>query len=417
MRSKLISMTILGLLLAACSGAGGTAVPPPPSASATPPPSASATDAAPSGGEAIKFGFFGPLTGPTSGAGQALQQGAMLQIQQINEAGGVLGRQVELISCDDKSTPEEAVKCVQRLTDRDGVFAIVGSLHSPHISATGPIVDAAQVPMVAAGTGPGWCEEGFQYVWRGTANSKQSTGALASPLADSGIKRIAMLYQNDDYGSGGLAALKSSLPDAEFVAEESYTLGDRDWSGQIIKILASKPDAIAVWALGDDLGALTNQIREQGWTGTIIGAEGYTLPQVVETAGENVTGVVFAQLYYIPAAASDYPDPKIRAFLVAYEAKFGELPASDNAYRGADAALILTTSIELAGDLDPAKVRDAIASSSELEGLAGTFNFAKGGCEGIEGSRVWTFANGAVVPFEGEWTDQDGHPFPVPAGL
>lgn len=407
MRSLFPLLTIFALLLAACSGGGGAA-------SSSPAP-ASATEPAPDGGETISFGFFGPLTGPTSGAGQALQQGALLQIQQLNEAGGVLGRQIELISCDDKSTPEEAVTCAQRLTDQDGVFAIVGSLHSPHISATGPIVDEAQVPMVGAGTGPGWCEEGFQFVWRGTANSEQSTDALAGVLEGSGIQRIGILYQNDDYGSGGLAALQGSLPDADIVAEESYTLGDRDWSGQIIKILAAEPDAIAVWALGDDLGALTNQIREQGWTGAIIGAEGYTLPQVVEGAGENVNGVVFSQLYYIPAAASDYPDPTIRAFLEAYETEYGELPASDNAYRGADAVLILTTGIEQAGELDPEKVQEAIAGISELEGLAGSFNFAEGGCEGIEGSRVWTFADGAIVPFEGEWTDQDGQPFPVPA--
>lgn len=409
MRPRLGSLTILALLLAAC-GVPATSSSPGQATS----PVGSPTQTAAGGGEPIKFGFFGPLTGPTSGAGQALLQGAQLRVEQINAAGGVLGRRIELISCDDKSTPEEAVKCAQRLIEQDHVFAIVGSLHSPHISATGPIVDAAKVPMVAAGTSPGWCREGFQYVWRGTANGAQGTAALANVLAGSGIARIGMLYQNDDYGTGGLNALKESLPDVSFVAEESYTPGDRDWSGQIIKILAAKPDAIAVWALGDDLGPLTNQLREQGWTETIIGAEGYTLPQVVKVAGKHVDGVIFSQLYYIPAAAAEYPDPKIRAFLEAYEAKFGALPASDNAYRGADAVLILTTGIERAGALDPEKTRAAIAGISDLEGLAGTFNFAKGGCEGIEGSRVWTFADGKIVPFEGEWTKQDGLPFPVP---
>lgn len=400
MRLRVTWLIIMALALAACGGA-------------TTSPAAESPTVVDE--EAIKFGFFGPLTGPTSGAGQALQQGAQLQIKQINEAGGVLGRQIELISCDDKSTPEEAVKCAQRLTAQDGVVAIVGSLHSPHISATGPIVDEAQVPMVGAGTGPGWCQEGFEYVWRGTADSTQSTGALAEALEGSGISKIGMLYQNDDYGIGGLTALKESLPDVEFVAEEAYTLGDRDWSGQIISILAAEPDAIAVWALGDDLGSLTNQIREQGWTGAIIGAEGYTLPQVIDVAGDNVNGVIFSQLYYIPAAAADYPEPMIRQFLEAYEAEFGALPASDNAYRGADAVLILTTGIERAGSLEPEEVREAIATSSDIEGLAGTFDFAEGGCDGIRGSRVWTFANGAIVPFEGEWTEQDGLPFPVPA--
>jgi branched-chain amino acid transport system substrate-binding protein len=352
-------------------------------------------------GEAIKVGFYGPLTGPTSQAGRALMQGAELRLEEINAAGGVLGRPVEFITCDDKSTPEEAVKCVQRLINQDNVLVNVGSLHSPHLMATGPILDEFTVPTVAAGTSPTWCQQGFQNLWRALPNAEQATTALAPALEEAGLQTMAILYQNDDYGISGRDAIQSSLAFAETVAEEAYNLGDKDWSGQVIKMIAAEPDFMVAWGLGDDLGPIFNQMRDLGWEGPIVAAEGATLPEIPGIAGDNVNGVVFGALYYVPANAADMADPLIREFLEKYEARYEELPASDNAYRGYDAASVLITGIERAGDTDPEAIKEAINSIDDLVGLAGTFNYAEGGCEGIMTSRVWEYENQQIVPFNG----------------
>jgi len=383
---RLISFIILAALFTAC----------------TPSEAPTEEEAAPLvSTEPIKVGFFGPLTGPTSQAGQALMRGSELRFEEVNAAGGVLGHQIEYITCDDKSTPEEAVKCVQKLINLDGVLVIAGSLHSPHLMATGPILDEFKVPTVASGTSPTWCQQGFQYLWRSLPNAVQATKALAETLEETGLKKMAILFQNDDYGISGAEALKESLTFAETVAYEAYNLGDKDWSGQIIKMIASEPDFLAVWGLGDDLGPIFNQMRGLGWTGPIVGAEGSTLPEIVDIAGDNVNGVIFGALYYIPEKAEDMANPQIRAFLEKYEARYGEMPASDNAYRGYDAATVLITAIERAGVLDPEKIKDAINGISDLEGLAGTFNYAEGGCEGIMTSRVWEYEDQKIVPFDG----------------
>jgi branched-chain amino acid transport system substrate-binding protein len=418
MKSKLlIVLMVLALLVAACSQATPTVEE---SASATEAPivteeaappteepvmTEEATEPAateePVASEPIKIGYYGPLTGPVAKAGRALMQGAQLKFEEVNQAGGLLGRQIEYITCDDKSTPEEAVKCVQRLITQDNVVANVGSLHSPHLMATGPILDEYKVPTVAAGTSPTWCQEGFQYLWRSTANAAQATDALAAALQDTGIQTIAVLYQNDDYGISGKDALLTSMDYAKPVAEEAYNLGDKDWGGQIISMMAADPDVMAAWSLGEDLGPIFNQMREQGWEGPIIGAEGATYPAIPEIAGENSNGVVFAQLYYIPDKPEDYPDPTIAEYLQKYLDRYGEMPADDNAYRGYDAATVLVTAIENAGSTDPEAVKDAINSISDLQGLAGTFDYAEGGCEGILTSRVWEWENLKIVPYNG----------------
>ena len=344
------------------------------------------------------LGFFGPLTGPTAQAGNALLHGAELRVKQLNEAGGILGRPVELVTCDDKSEPEDGVTCVQRLIDQDGVDAIVGTLHSPIISATAPIVGENEVPMVGAGTGVSWCNEGFEYVWRETANSDANASAIKQALQESDWANLGVLYQNDDYGASGAESL-AGIDGIEVVASETYNPADRDYSGQIIKLLGADLDVIAVWGLGDTLGPVTNQLRQQGWDGPIIGAEGFTLPEVVEVAGENVDGVIFASLYYIPQDAASYPEANVRSFLEQYVAEFGELPASDNAYRSYDGATILAYAMEQAGSVDGPAVRDAINSISGLEGLAGTFDFATGGCEGIQTSKLWEYVGTAVTPY------------------
>lgn len=352
-------------------------------------------------GEPIRIGFYGPLTGPTSEAGRSLMQGAQLKFEQVNESGGLLGRQIEYITYDDESKPEEAVSAVQRLITRDNVVANVGSLHSPHMMATGPILDENKVPTIGAGTSPTWCQQGFEYVWRALPNSNKNAEAMAAALRDEGIGSIAVLYQNDDYGLSGVNSLKQSLTFADFVAEEAYTLGDKDWSGQIIKMISAEPDAMAAWGLGDDLGPIFNQMRDLGWEGPIITAEGGTLPEIVEVAGANANGVILSAVYYVPESPEDMADPMIRDFLEAYLARYDEMPASDNAYRGYDAASMLVLAMERAGSTDPEAVKAEIDAISGVRGLAGEFDYAAGGCEGVQESRVWEYENQQLVPFDG----------------
>ena len=122
----------------------------------------------------IKIGYFGPLTGGTAQAGQAALNGVQIAVNELNEAGGVLGKQLEIVSYDDKSSPEEAVKAATKLVQVDKVNAIFGSLHSANVQAAAPVIEEAKTICVAGGTSPTWLEQGYTYLFRSISNSSVS---------------------------------------------------------------------------------------------------------------------------------------------------------------------------------------------------------------------------------------------------
>lgn len=356
-----------------------------------------------SGSEPIKVGFFGPLTGPTAQAGQALRNGARTAVDEINESGGLLDRQLEMIEYDDRSSPEQAVRSATKLVQVDNVDVIVGSLHSGNILAAGPVVEESETPLVGAGTSPTWLQQGYTYFFRALGNGEVATGRLAAYADGQGFEEIALLHSNDEFGNTGAATFQTKAEDLgiNIVADESFTHGDRDFTGQIGSIARISPDAVLVWALGDDLGPLTKQMRQLGYFGPILGAESYSLPEAMEIAGSTIDGVVFASQYLVPASPDDADDPDIRSFLETYQQKYGEMPASDNAYRGYDAVKVLAEGIRRAGSTEGPAVRDAIAAIEDMKGLAGTFDYASGGSgEGIDSARLYAIEGGTYSEVE-----------------
>jgi branched-chain amino acid transport system substrate-binding protein len=349
--------------------------------------------------DTVRIGFFGPLTGPTAQAGQALRNGARIAVEQINQKGGLLGKPLELIEYDDRSSPEQAVKAVTKLVQINKVTAIVGSLHSGNILAAAPVLEQYKIPMVGAGTSPTWLQKGYKYLFRAVGNSALSVKQLALYASKTGLKRISVIHGNDEYGGVGA---KLFIEDAgrqglQILANESFTHGDRDFTGQFARMLRSEPDAVFVWALGDDLGALTKQLRQTGYKGPILGAEGYTLPQVLEIAGDSANNVILAAQYLVPDRPDDAEDPLMQSFLTKYFQKFGQNPVSDNAYRGYDAVGIIAEAIRTANSKDGRKIRDAIENLEDLKGLAGSFTYKGNNGEGIHQMRFFQITDGKYV--------------------
>ena len=109
----------------------------------------------------INIGLYGPLTGLSAVSGESLKRGAQIAVDQINAHGGLLGRRVHLVEYDDRSSPEQALRAVTKLVQVDKVDAIIGSIHSGNILVAGPVVEAAKIPLVGAGTSPTWLQKGY----------------------------------------------------------------------------------------------------------------------------------------------------------------------------------------------------------------------------------------------------------------
>jgi branched-chain amino acid transport system substrate-binding protein len=350
----------------------------------------------------ITIGLYGPLTGPSAVSGESLKNGAQIAVDQINAHGGLLGRQVRLIEYDDRSSPEQALRVVTKLVQVDKVDAIIGSIHSGNILVAGPVVEAAKIPLVGAGTSPTWLQKGYTYFFRALGNGELSTQQLANYARAQGWKKIGIIHSNDEYGNSGAKLFASVVSGVggEVVSNQSFTHGDRDFTGQIGLIASAAPDALFVWALTDDLGPLTQQLRQLGYSGPILGAEGYAIPETIKMAGAASDGVVFASQYLVPNSVEEAPTSELRSFLESYQSTFKTLPVSDASFRGYDAANVIIEGIRRAGTTDGAAVRDAIGSIEGLKGLAGVFNYVGGKGEGIHNVRLFTITGGKFSPAE-----------------
>lgn len=344
----------------------------------------------------IKIGFFGPLTGPTATAGQALRNGAVIAVEEVNEKGGLLGLPLSLVEYDDRSSPEQAVKAVNKMVQLDGVVAAVGSLHSGNILAAAPVLERTRTPTLGAGTSPSWLEQGYRYLFRAVGDSGLSVKHLAIYASSAGLRRIAIIHGNDEYGTSGANGFRqaAAVMGLEIVTQESFTHGDRDFTGQFARIFHQDPDAVLIWALGDDLGAVTQQLRQAGFAGPILGSEGYTMPQVLGIAGNATDNVFFAAQYLIPEDLNEAQDDVMRNFLRHYLDRFGNMPASDNAYRGYDAVKIIAEGIRRSGSLNGEKIRNAIENLVGFRGIAGEFTFKGHEGEGIHQMKIFRIENG-----------------------
>lgn len=347
----------------------------------------------------IKIGYFGPLTGGTAQAGQAALNGVQIAVNELNEAGGVLGKQLEIVSYDDKSSPEEAVKAATKLVQVDKVNAIFGSLHSANVQAAAPVIEEAKTICVSGGTSPTWLEQGYTYLFRSISNSSVSAKQLAKYADSQNLRRIALFTSNSEYGTSGAEEFQEACKDydIEFVASETMTDGDRDFTGQFAKINASEPDAVFVWCLGDDLGAVTKQLRQSGFDGPILGSESYTLPEILENAGDAASGVAFASQYIVYSDPNDAEDELMKEFLERYIEEFGEPPASDNAFRAYDGVMMIAEAMEAAQADSGEALRDAYNNIDGHVGLAGTFSYVGKNGEGIDSMRIFQIQDGKYV--------------------
>ncbi len=348
--------------------------------------------------EVIKVGKYGPLSGPMSLSGTASAQGVELAIEQINQNGGLLGKQVELVSYDDKSSPEQAVKAVTRMIESEHVDVIVGSLHSGNVLAQAPVNEKAKVPQIGLGTSPGWLQQGYQFLFRPVPNTHIINVQIAKTIQDMGYKKVGGLGRSDEYGKGGIDDIASQLKGMGIeMVSEWYQPGDTDFTGQIAKLINSGAEAIISYGVDADQGPTMKQLRRLGFTGYVFGPESMNVPSVKEVAGKDADGAIYGSAYVIPASPDGAIDDYQKQFFQAYMDKFGSMPKSQTAMRAYDATYLLAEAIKIAGTTDGQAVRDALAGINGYEGLAGTFDFRGNSGEGILVARMFAIQDGKDV--------------------
>ena len=318
----------------------------------------------------IPVGVYAALTGDQAAFGNATVQGVKLAAEEINAAGGVLGRQIRLVIDDDQSRPDQAASVVTKLITSDNVIAVIGENSSTQSLAGAPICQASKVPMISpSSTNPSVTEKG-DYIFRVCFTDPYQGKALAA-FAKNSLKldTAAILVDKKTDYSVGLAQFFRKEYEAlggKIVAEQSYSGGDTDFRPQLTAIRTTKPKMIFIPGFYTEVGQIAIQARDLGITQPLVGGDGWDSPTLTEIGGKALDGSYFSNHYFFGD-----PQPRVQDFVKKIRERHGRNPDA-NASLGYDALHILARAIREAGSLDRPAIRDRIAATREYPGVSGT---------------------------------------------
>ncbi|MDB4896530.1 MAG: hypothetical protein JWN15_2792 [Firmicutes bacterium] len=319
--------------------------------------------------EAIKIGLAVTLTGSGALVGQTAANGARLAVAQINAAGGVNGRQLQLLEEDTGLDNTSAVNAVNRLIS-NGIVALVGPLVSTQGNAIGPIVVKEQIPTIIRGVTVD-IKPYAPWVYRFASHGRLQSLAMVTRLVDDlGLKKIAIVYSNDEYGKANAAIAQGYLKDRGLqpVAVEAWGLLDKEFSAQLAKLRDA--DGVVQLGIGDGVALMMKQRTAMGikapWASTAIITNQATLNLFTD---EDVNGAYVALEGTFASNESDLAKKMKQEF----QAKFKETPDTNSAIYY-DGVFILTEAIKKAGSTDKVAVRDALKNLKGLEGVNCVYN-------------------------------------------
>jgi len=322
-----------------------------------------------SGTGTIVVGYYGDLSGRTSSFGQSTKNGVEMAADEINKAGGINGRQIQIITEDDQGEPNKAATVVTKLINQDKVQALLGEVASSNSLAAAPKAQEAKVPMISpSSTNPAVTQVG-DYIFR-VCFIDPFQGEVMAKFAANNLKakRAAILYDfNSDYSRGLYQFFKRSFESqgGQIVSEKSYTQGDRDFSGQLTGIRSANPDVIYVPGYYGEVGVISNQTKQLGIKAPLLGGDGWDAPQLWELGGASLNGNYISNHYSV-----DDPSPAIKKFVADYKGRYNMLPDALAAL-GYDSMKVLADAIKRAGTTENVKLRDAIGQTKNFPGVTG----------------------------------------------
>ena len=323
-----------------------------------------------SSGGTIKVGEFASLTGKEATFGTSSHEGTQLAIEEINAAGGVLGKKLELLTEDDLSKAGEPATVVNKLISRDGVVAILGEVASSRSLEAAPICQQNKIPMISpSSTNPKVTETG-DYIFR-VCFIDPFQGTVMANFASKSLKAKKVAIFTDvksDYSKGLAKYFKEGFTKAggEITAELDFNGGDKDFKAQLTAIKGSNPDAVFVPAYYTDVALICIQAKQLGLDVPLFGGDGWESDQLVKIGGDAVEGNYFST-HYAPDVATD----KVKNFVAAYQKRYQGKTPDAMAALGYDSAMLLADAIKRAGATDGAKVRDVLAATKDFDAVTG----------------------------------------------
>lgn len=310
--------------------------------------------------DTVKIGGIFPLSGNVAVFGTECRNGVEMAISEINAAGGVNGKMLELIAEDDEGSPEKSVNAYKKLVTRDKCNIIIGSLTSGCTAAITSLAQAQKVLLLAPAATQVDITDAGDYVFRACfIDPFQGTVGGKFSLETLGAKNAAVLYDiQNDYSIGLYENFKAAFEQGggTLVAEESYSTGDKDFNAQLTKIKTTNPDVVYLPDYYGTVALIAKQLRAQGINAPIVGADGWD--GIIDNAGDEVLNGFYSNHY----AADDSTDEKVVTFVNSYREKFGSTPVSFAAL-GYDCVYLLKDAMVAADSVDAAVLKEQLTKT------------------------------------------------------
>ena len=342
----------------------------------------------------IKIGMCSPVTGPAAESGHYAQVGAKLALDAVNKAGGVLGKQVELIVEDDQTTNPGIVLAFSKLASQPDMVAFLGSIRSTQVHAMAPDVLKVGKPVMIGGTDPALTHMGNPWLFRFRPNDSYSGSVIAEYGAKTlAKKKWAIVHSTDAFGTAGGKALTAALgkiDGASIVLDQGYANQSQDFTPVVLAIKQSGADILgSYFTFENDLGVFARQLRQLGVTIPYVGS-----PSIVNITALKLAGPALYGTFGVADYAEDSSEGS-KAFGKLYRDVAKVAPDNQSSWTY-DAITVLCMAIKKAGKTDPTAIRDAILSIRKHPGAEGEYNFDANG-DGLHGYNIVRNDKGTIV--------------------
>jgi branched-chain amino acid transport system substrate-binding protein len=356
----------------------------------------------------IKLGAILAVTGPAASLGGPEARTLEMLVADTNKAGGVLGKQVQLILKDSQGSAEKAVSFAKQLVEEEGVLAVLGPSTSGESMALKSYFDQNETILLSCASAEAIINPVMKWVFKTPQNDGLAVLRIYQVMKTLGITRIGAVISSSGFGQLGKAQLEKFAPEngITIAISETYDAASTDLTGVLAKVKAQNVQAVVNWSIEPAQSIVAKNMRQLGMEQPLFQSHGFGNISYVTAAGKAAEGIIFpcGRLFYAEQLPASHPQKQLLInYKRAYEAKYKE-DASTFGGHAYDAFLVITEALKKAGSVDKNKVRDAIEGIKGLAGTAGVFNFSATDHNGLtlDSFEMFTVKNGAFVLYTGK---------------
>jgi branched-chain amino acid transport system substrate-binding protein len=322
----------------------------------------------------IRIGLATALTTEYTITGQYLKNGTEMAVNEINAAGGIDGRKIDLVEEDSGNTNPMAVNAFNKLVNNDNVSAIISPDLSTQLFAVMPIINKAKIPVLISGTNPTLTQQSSWYFRLRPSDSIGAVAATKFSVSTLHATKIGVIHDTDEFGTGGAKIIQDTLNTlgVPAVDVEGFNSTDKDLSGQLTNLKKKGATVVIIWGHSTQSALLMKQNQQLGFNMTIVGSASAATPAAIKLAGAGAKG----NYVVVDNAPLLSQDPNVQQWVKDYEAKYNGEPDfhAPTVYDGVKMLAQVLTGMK---DVKSQSIADALSKISGYKGMANTFDFTK----------------------------------------